>query len=254
MARTARPVSRTGIYHVMMRGVNKEAVFSEDSDKKVLRQLLYAKKSKLGVVIYSYCILNNHFHMLIQCPMDELSEFFHLAVGAYAVYYNKTKGRSGHVFDNRYKSECVEEENYFWNCLRYIHNNPCKAGLSDFPHQYFYSSFQEYLNQKSYIIHPKAIQLYRQRFLSEKEFSEFHHSNSLDSFLDTQEDMFQQQTAIGYMLLRNVTEEEKIPAGENIWMNSKVKRILRERMIETLGISKDKANVLMKRIIFDEMC
>ena len=252
MARTARPVSRTGIYHVMMRGVNKEAVFAQESDKKVLRHLFYAKKSSLEVVIYSYCIMNNHFHMLMQCPMEDLSKFFHLAVGAYAIYYNKTKDRSGHVFDNRYKSECVEEESYFWNCLRYIHNNPCKAGLTDIPHQYIYSSFQEYLNQKSYILHPKAIQLYSQHFGSEKAFREFHQGNSLNSFLDTQEDLFRQQTEVARMLLRHVTEEEKIPSEENIWLNSKLKKVLRERLIETLGISKDKADSLMKMIVFSE--
>ena len=92
----------------------------------------------------------------------------------------------------------------------------CKAGLTDIPHQYIYSSFQEYLNQKSYILHPKAIQLYRQHFGSEKAFREFHQGNSLNSFLDTQEDLFRQQTEVARMLLRHVTEEEKIPSEENI--------------------------------------
>ncbi|MCU6735294.1 hypothetical protein [Diplocloster agilis] len=74
----------------------------------------------------------------------------------------------------------------------------------------------------------------------------------MNSFLDTQEDLFRQQTEVARMLLRHVTEEEKIPSEENIWLNSKLKKVLRERLIETLGISKDKADSLMKMIVFSE--
>ena len=85
----------------------------------------------------------NHFHLLIKASLSDLSAFMAVISSKYASYYNYKHKRSGVVFQNRFQSQCIEDANYFWNCLRYIHLNPVKAKLCKDPRSYKYGSMNE---------------------------------------------------------------------------------------------------------------
>ena len=119
--------------------------------------ILKEYKEKYDVQIYAYCIMSNHFHLLIKADLEELASFMAKILAIYAIYYNKIHQRIGYVFEGRYKSQCIEDTNYFWNCFRYIHRNPVKAGIVKNEMQYKYSSFNEYYGT-SKIISTKPIE------------------------------------------------------------------------------------------------
>ncbi len=153
MPRTQRIPSPTGVYHVMMRGINRENIFHDELDflkmEKILRSLAKPVDKK-GVPtpplckIFAYCIMTNHIHLLIA----ELSEPISLVIKrlgiAYASYYNKRRQRTGPLFEGRFRSEPVDECDYFITLLHYIHYNPVKAGMTSKPGWYRWSSWHEY--------------------------------------------------------------------------------------------------------------
>ena len=89
---------------------------------------------------------------MIWAEIQELSFFMARVLAEYANYYNYKHDRNGHVFQNRFTSECIEDEDYFWNCLRYIHMNPVKAGMAKKAADYKYSSIKEYFAEEKMLI------------------------------------------------------------------------------------------------------
>ena len=139
MARTLRTKSETGIYHVMMRGVNHQIIFEQPSDYSRFQELLgqFANpKDELNCPqpprcsFYAYCLMPNHVHLLIKEESEDLSSVVKRISAAYALYFNKKHERCGHLFQDRFKSEPVNDAAYFFTLLRYIHQNPMAAGLT----------------------------------------------------------------------------------------------------------------------------
>ena len=135
--------SISDIYHVTNRGVNHLSIFAQNREKGRMLNLIRENCDKYHVGIYSYCIMPNHFHLLIKASLSDLSAFMAVISSKYASYYNYKHKRSGVVFQNRFQSQCIEDANYFWNCLRYIHLNPVKAKLCKDPRSYKYGSMNE---------------------------------------------------------------------------------------------------------------
>ena len=138
MPRQSRKNSGTGIYHVMLRGINRQNIF-EDSDDyfkfiKLLHQSAHPKDEK-GLelpplcLFYAYCLMPNHVHLLLCEKNWPLGEIVKSIAASYALYYNKKYGRIGHLFQDRFKSEPCNDAHYFMTLFRYIHQNPVKAGL-----------------------------------------------------------------------------------------------------------------------------
>ena len=159
MPRTARIRSSTDMYHVIARGINKESIFKQKREKNNFIRLLLKHLKDRDIEIYAYVIMSTHFHILIHVDLKLLSNYLAIVLAEFAEYYNYKHNRNGHVFQGRFKSECVETEQYFWNCLRYIHMNPVNANLVNDPLNYDFSSLKEYETEKSKIIHPKAIKI-----------------------------------------------------------------------------------------------
>ena len=158
MARQARKQSGTGIYHVMLRGINRQDIFEDEDDYLRMTECLRALRERYddnGIrlpalcVLYAYCIMSNHLHLLIQERTEGISEIIKRLGVSYAHYYNKKYDRNGHLFQDRFKSEPVNDMAYFVTLLRYIHQNPVKAGLTDNPLDYPWSSWQEYVPHKT---------------------------------------------------------------------------------------------------------
>lgn len=127
MGRRPREKEEGGIYHVIQRGNNREFIFMENMDKEHLIRLLFLL-SKSGCKIYGYVIMGNHYHLVLKTGGELLQKVMHRLNLKYSKYYNKKYDRSGHVFQGRYKAVPVREEKYILALLRYVHQNPVKAG------------------------------------------------------------------------------------------------------------------------------
>ncbi len=145
MPRTARTVSRLRIYHVMMRGINRQQIFFEEDDYTYFAGLLQRFKESCGYQLLAYCLMGNHVHLLIQTG-DEvaLGEIFRHIGSAFVFWYNLKYERTGHLFQDRFRSEPVEDSGYLLTVFRYILMNPVKAGFCQLSDDYPYSSARQY--------------------------------------------------------------------------------------------------------------
>src|SRR5690554_1287672 len=129
MPRRARQKSSTGVYHVMLRGINKQIIFHDQEDYKKYIQTIRDYKQLCEYEIYAYCLMNNHIHLLIKEGKEDLGIIFRRIGSKYVYWYNLKYKRCGHLFQDRYRSEVVETEHYLLTVLRYIHQNLVKAGI-----------------------------------------------------------------------------------------------------------------------------
>lgn len=145
MPRRAREKSNTGIYHVMLRGINGQIIFKDNEDYEKLIQTISKYKEICGYEIYAFCLMTNHIHLLIKEGKESLGMVFRRIGASYVYWYNRKYKRNGHLFQDRYKSEPVEDDKYFLTVIRYIHQNPLKAGIEKNIAKYPWSSYNEYL-------------------------------------------------------------------------------------------------------------
>lgn len=146
MPRTARKKSESGIYHVLLRGINKQLIFEDDEDCKKYLQVITLCQKKGEFKLLVYCLMGNHLHLLIKEEKENLEQIFKRIGVRYVYWYNKKYNRLGHLFQDRFKSEPIEDDSYFLTVLRYIHQNPIKAGLCKNMTQYKWSSYHDYLS------------------------------------------------------------------------------------------------------------
>jgi REP element-mobilizing transposase RayT len=142
MPRAARKKSESGIYHVMLRGINRETIFLENEDYEKYLHCLSECKAISGFTLYAYCLMGNHIHLLLKEGREPLAQVFKRIGSRYVFWYNWKYQRSGHLFQDRYKSEPVEDDAYFQTVLRYIYRNPVKANLCKTPGDYKWSSYR----------------------------------------------------------------------------------------------------------------
>lgn len=175
--RLPRERSESGVYHVIIRGINRQDIFLDDEDYLRFLETINRMKSEGQFAVYGYCLMTNHVHLLIQEKTDNISRIMSRIGTSYAWWYNQKYGRSGHVFQDRFRSECVESDAYLLTVIRYIHNNPVKAGMVENPEEYRWSSIRAYygngeethgLSKPSFILKildpekDEAIQLFRE--------------------------------------------------------------------------------------------
>ncbi|WP_100334072.1 transposase [Bacillus alkalisoli] len=146
MPRAMRRKSSTGVYHVIMRGINRQTIFEDANDKKVFIGKLRKLKELCNYQLYAYCLMDNHVHLLIKESKEvPISEVIKRISASYVLWYNSKYERSGHLFQGRYRSEPVETTDYFLTVLRYIHQNQLKAGLVKTVFESSWTSLNEYL-------------------------------------------------------------------------------------------------------------
>ena len=144
MPRTARKTSMSNIYHVMMRGVNRQPIFENDGDRLHFMSVLKECKEISGFRLHAFCLMPNHLHFLIEPAGEPLDLVFRRIGIRYAVWYNRKHQRAGHLFQDRFRSENVENDLYYMTVLRYILQNPMKAGLEPRLGTYRWSSYPAY--------------------------------------------------------------------------------------------------------------
>ena len=171
MSRKARTISESGVYHILFRGVNQQNIFEESSDFEKIKETIATVKQDLHFEIYAYCFMSNHVHIVLkEKNLGDISLIMKRILTKYARWYNIKYGRSGALIANRYKSVPVEIDEYFLQLIRYVHQNPIKAGITDKIENYPYSSFWEYVTESDLTDTDFVLQM-----IGLEEFVDFHH-------------------------------------------------------------------------------
>ena len=132
------------IYHVISRGNNKSNIFLDDKDYNVFLKQLIDVKSEKNFLLYAYCLMPNHFHLLIESIEEPLSNIMQKLLTLYAIYFKSRHDRTGHVFQGRYKAKICDKEEYLFKLMQYIHVNPLRAGIIKDINNYKWSSHLVY--------------------------------------------------------------------------------------------------------------
>jgi len=176
MSRPLRIQYPGAFYHVTSRGNDQKKIFKSQKDREKFLVYLESAVMRYGAVIHSYCLMSNHYHLLLETPAGNLSQIMRHINGAYTTYFNVKRKRAGHLFQGRYKAILVEADEYATELSRYLHLNPVRAKMTSLPEEYRWSSYRGYigLNKAPYWLsedfilgyfggnNPKARNRYRQ--------------------------------------------------------------------------------------------
>ncbi|OGP79395.1 MAG: hypothetical protein A2V86_07025 [Deltaproteobacteria bacterium RBG_16_49_23] len=148
MARPLRIEFPGAFYHVTSRGNEKKAIFRSVRDREKFLSYLGSAHTRYGAIIHVFCLMENHYHLLLETPRGNLSQILHHINGAYTTYFNVKRGRSGHLFQGRFKGILVDRDAYCKELSRYIHLNPLRVGLVKSPSEYPWSSYNYYIGRE----------------------------------------------------------------------------------------------------------
>lgn len=189
MPRQARVKSNTGIYHIMWRGANRQEIYHDDDDSRMFLEILNKCKDKYGITVYAWCLMSNHVHLLIKEGNEDISITMKRIGVSYVGYYNSKYRTIGPLFQDRFKSECVESNRYLFTVIRYIHQNPVKAGMVTQADEWKWSSCGGYYEKGIY--HKKMLDcdhifnmISTDRELARKKFREFNERANDDKCLE----------------------------------------------------------------------
>ena len=212
MPRQARKKSETGIYHIMLRGINQQQIFEDSEDFSKFLQVLKDCKAISEFEIYAYCLMGNHIHLLIQEIKEPIEQIMKRIATRFVYWYNIKYQRVGHLFQDRFKSEPVEDDAYFLTVLRYIHQNPIKAGICKKPQNYQHSSYNEFLGI-TYLINRDFVF----DMIDKEQFIVFNNEKTFDKCLDIEDnplikvtDEQAQRIIEKYSKCRNVAEFQNL--------------------------------------------
>ena len=197
MPREARRISISNVYHIIMRGIDRQDIFYDDKDRNFfLKQLLEVKK-KFELQIYAYCLMYNHIHLVIRVKDNLLSKPIQSLGIRYSQFFNKKYNRSGPFFEERFNSKCVENQKYLLDVCRYVHRNPESAGFAT-TENYKWSSYNEYIKKEKIV--DKKVLLY-------------YFNNNINQFIDFtvnyKRDLFQQtKESLEYEFIKKLKDEE----------------------------------------------
>jgi len=141
MPRISRQKSEAGIYHVMLRGIDRAQLFYDEEDHLFFLDRLNRYKNTCGFKLFAYALMGNHVHLLVKESDTGLSRDLMRLTISYAYWFNEKYDRSGHLFQNRFKSEAIANDGHLLSALRYILNNPVRVGLP-IAH---WTSYEDYL-------------------------------------------------------------------------------------------------------------
>ena len=149
MARPLRIEYAGAFYHIISRGNEKGKIFASDIDRE--RFLDYLKKIvvRYHIKIHTYCLMYNHYHLLLETERPNISKVMHDLNSSYTAYFNARYKRAGHLFQGRYKSILVQADKYLHSLSRYIHLNPVTAKLVTNPGQWIYSNYLEWVGERN---------------------------------------------------------------------------------------------------------
>lgn len=147
MTRPLRIEFAGAFYHVTSRGDDKKEIYKSNRDRERFLEYLLSATERYGAVVHVYCLMTNHYHLLLETPHGNLSQIMRHINGAYTIYYNVKRKRAGHLFQGRFKAILIEADEYALELSRYIHLNPVRAGIVKEPENYIWSSYSAYIGR-----------------------------------------------------------------------------------------------------------
>ena len=147
MGRPLRVEYTGALYHITSRGNERRKIFLDDGDRKKFLGILEDYHDRYGILIHSYVLMDNHYHLILETPRGNLLKVMHGLNGGYTGYFNRKYGRSGHLFQGRYKGIIVDKDSYLIPLSRYVHLNPVRAKIVERPEQYRWSSYPGYIGK-----------------------------------------------------------------------------------------------------------
>ena len=228
MPRVPRERFSSGFFHIMIQGINKEYIFEKNENKEKYLFLMKKYYENYNIKIIAYCIMNNHAHFLIYSDdIKQISNYMHKINSIYAMDYNTINKRVGYLFRDRYKSQYINNREYLFKCIKYIHLNPVKAHIVKEERQYKYSSYNDFLYKKEYI-KDDVIQLV---FGDKHNYLELFNSiEDIDvEMMDVDNDKQNFQIAVNKYLIRNNIELEEIK-NSKVFLYDFTKELLRKRI------------------------
>ena len=212
MPRQARKKSKSGIYHVMLRGINRQQIFEDAEDCNKFLAILTECKEQCAYSIYAYCLMGNHIHLLLKEGTESLEQVFKRVCGKFVYWYNTKYQRTGHLFQDRFKSEPVDTQAYLQMVIRYIHQNPVKAKLCGRVSDYPYSSYREYFGDSTFIDTAYILQIW-----PADEFVELNETTVEANCLDISENVVIRVTdEQASALMRKISKCENATAFQNL--------------------------------------
>ncbi len=135
-------------YHVTSRGNEQKDIYKSRRDREQFLSYLESSVTRYGAKIHAYCLMTNHYHLLLETPEGNLSEILRHINGAYTNYFNTKRKRSGHLFQGRYKAILIEADEYLMELTRYIHLNPVRCGMATKAEDHAWSSYNDYIGDR----------------------------------------------------------------------------------------------------------
>ncbi len=148
MARPLRVEYPGAFYHVINHGNSQEKLFKSSRDHEKFLQYLEKAAERFAVIVHTYCLMGNHYHLLLETAEPNLSVTMQWLNVSYATYFNRKHRRKGHLFQGRFKAILIDAENYLKHLSRYIHLNPVRAKIIDTPEQYRWSSYSAFIGKQ----------------------------------------------------------------------------------------------------------
>ncbi|MEA1940258.1 MAG: transposase [Candidatus Caldatribacteriota bacterium] len=249
MSRHPREYSKAGVYHVMLRGNERKNIIIDHYDKEKFINTIFKVKKNNVFKLYAYCIMSNHVHLIIKEEKEQISDIMKKIAVSYAYYFNCKYKRVGHVFQDRFKSEAIENEAYLLSVIRYVHNNPEKAEICR-KETYSWSSYHNYVEisaKKAILPEVKEIlELFSDdKIKGVQEFIHFSNEKDKKNFLELDEKKKLEvnegnvkEYINGYLKLKNLRKED---------LNKKEYKRQREDLIKQLI---RKSSLSKRRIAF----
>ena len=162
MSRPLRLEFEGALYHITARGDRREPIFEDDADRHILIRVLGQGMDRFDASVFAYCLMNNHYHFVLQTRRANLSRLMRHINGVYTQAYNRRHCKSGHVFQGRFKAVLVDRDAYFLEVCRYVDLNPVRAGLVLLPQHWAWSSYQAHIGESDVPVWLDSVTLHRQ--------------------------------------------------------------------------------------------
>ena len=169
----------------MLRGINKQVIFEDEEDNFKFLETLKKYKAISGYKIFAYCLMSNHVHLLLKVEKEDIDLIIKRVASSYVYWYNWKYKRNGHLFQDRFKSEPVENDSYFLTVVRYIHQNPLKAGVCKSIDGYNFSSYNEYVKKADLVDTDFCLGI-----IDKEQFLDFNNEYNEDVCLEIEKDNF----------------------------------------------------------------
>lgn len=232
MPRIPRKDLKSKYFHVIVQGIEKRYIFEKYRYKEKYKKLLFENLKKYNVKLLSYCIMDNHSHMIIYSELiEELSRYMKSVNTSFGLYYNKVTNRVGYVFRGRFESLPIYNLLHLHRVLTYIHLNPVVAEICNRPEMYYFSSYNDFMNNSSFA-REETWQLLKLNMQNRVEVFKFMHYMRVESL---NEEKNNKQNNINERIEKYIKDND---IKDIIFQSDKVRKMINELKKENISFSK----------------